>query len=196
MAIEKGLNACKSTAVYQQLLRRFVRDYANSAKGIAHLESTEAKALVHKLKGVAGNLALTEITEKARELEQVLNNKEDPSICLQRLQIAMDLTLRSIEMYLPVVINSANIQPQTFDPTLLKLLLGRMLKALDSDSPATIRVVLDELSNMLPATCLVELTQTIENFDFRGGEVATSKLIDKYFPGEVIENAKRPYSDR
>ena len=77
--------------------------HAGIAQTIAQADKTEAASLAHKLKGVAGNLGLTDVAALAAELDQALQAGDDPTDALNRLQGALDTALTSIDSYAPPV---------------------------------------------------------------------------------------------
>jgi HPt (histidine-containing phosphotransfer) domain-containing protein len=88
-------------AAYQRFLRKFVQEYADSVALLSAANKTEGARFAHKLKGVAGTLALPEVAALARELEQVLQTDENPAASLMSLQLALQTALASIERYAP-----------------------------------------------------------------------------------------------
>ena len=55
-------------------------------------------------------------------------------------------------------------------------LLQQLLQAFDTDQPSLIRPVLAELDTGLSGDCLQALHVALDDYDFRGGEVATRTL--------------------
>jgi HPt (histidine-containing phosphotransfer) domain-containing protein len=149
---------------------------------MARSDKTVTASLAHKLKGVAGTLAIQEVATLAGEVGHALDAGENPAESLMRLQTSLDTALASIERYAPPPdIHAENIQSDAFDPVQLAPLLARILEALNTDSPTTVRPILAELDKVLPPVRLAALHTAIENFDFRGGEAATRSLADELF---------------
>ena len=104
--IAVGLEAWGSVALYQQFLQQFAEQYANMGRDIlAHLhngESPQGKMLVHKLRGSAGTLALTEVYLLAGELEVLLATTVAPADCedkAQQLARALQMACQAIADY-------------------------------------------------------------------------------------------------
>ncbi len=68
----------------ENLLIRFCRDYADAGQEVrAALESNDreaARALAHTLKGVAGNLGISEVFRLSSDLQAALDSGDEPSI--------------------------------------------------------------------------------------------------------------------
>ncbi|MES2879083.1 MAG: response regulator [Pseudomonadota bacterium] len=179
LAVGHGLSVWREPSVYQQYLRKFVRDYADIAQQMARADGTEMASLAHKLKGAAGSLALEEITALAGEAAQALRAGEDTADCLMRLQAALDTALVSIERYAPPGIPAENVTSDAVDPAQLGPLLGWLLVAWNTDSPGAVRPLLAELGKLLLPARFAVFQIAIDNFDFRGGEQATRLLAEE-----------------
>jgi len=100
LAVGRAMAALRDANLYRQLLRTFLRDYADSARLIGACgRTTEAAALAHKLKGAAGSLGLEEVAALSGETDHVLRENGDPAECLARLQAALDTALTSIRLF-------------------------------------------------------------------------------------------------
>jgi hypothetical protein len=98
---------------------------------------------------------------------------------LKDLQAAMDTVLASIARYAPAVSLAENGEFDVLSAEQMAALLVRMLRALDTDSPAAVRPVLDELDRALPPVRLAALHGAIENFDFEAGAMAIRVLAEE-----------------
>jgi len=170
LAIGYALSLWKDATTYQQYLRKFVRDYANSVQVITHSEKCEAEAFAHKLKGAVGSLGLQQVAELAGEVERAFHDGGDPADSLTRLQMVLNTALESIERYAPPDLDTKNVQFNAINTEQLARLFARMLDALNTDSMTAIRPILAELDKILPPTRLMTLHLAVENFDFRDGE--------------------------
>ena len=101
LAIEEGLKIWRKPAAYRKFLQVFTDEYADVAQTIARMDNADQASLAHKLKGAAGNLALSDVAILADELDRVLHDGDDPAECLVRLQAALDIALASIDRYAP-----------------------------------------------------------------------------------------------
>lgn len=176
LAVGRGLVTWKDAHPYRQFLRKFARDYADCVPVMAAAERTLASTLAHKLTGAAGNLALVEVAALAADVDRLLRAGEDPTAALAGLQVALTMTLESIQRYAPPD-RSPDITPTDADRfEAVRPLLHRLLAAFDTDNPDAIRPVLSELRKVLPQARIASLENAVENFDFRGGKLVTRNI--------------------
>ncbi len=176
LAVGQGLATWKDADSYRQFLRKFARDYNHCVPEMAGAERTLASTLAHKLKGAAGNLALVDVAALAADADRVLRAGDDPTAALAALQVALTMTLESIQRYAPTD-RSPDIAPTGADRfEAVAPLLHRLLAAFDTDSPDAVRPVLSELRKVLPLASIASLENAVENFDFRGGKMVTRNL--------------------
>ena len=177
ISVERGLKIWKDQKVYKQYLLKFVKEYEDTVERLAREDTSGALALAHKLKGVAGSLALDEIAHCAGEVEHLIIRSEDTTDASARLQSALEITLKSIENFAPSDPETAtHSENGKFDSDKVSTLLAQLLSAFNSDDPDYVMPVLTELSRSLPLERLSTLYTAVENFDFRGGETASRLL--------------------
>ncbi|MBI3561454.1 MAG: response regulator [Gammaproteobacteria bacterium] len=181
IAITKALQVWKDINDYQNFLNKFAVDYADCTAEIRAFQAENnqlaAQALAHKLKGAAGNLALTEVAQFASEIEAITVIAGDASEPLGRLQTALNTVFTSIARFnLTQDVQSA---PQLIatDPARAAPLLEELLHALDRDNPDKVKPLLDALAQMVSTVDLTSLHACVDDFDFRGAETLTRRLI-------------------
>jgi HPt (histidine-containing phosphotransfer) domain-containing protein len=90
---------------YLDLLRRFAERHGNARQEIAAAisagESAVAERLAHTLKGVAGTVGATEISEAAARIEAALKTGGDTEIALGLLDVRLSLAVAAIRAALP-----------------------------------------------------------------------------------------------
>lgn len=178
MQLNEAMHIWRDKAVYQQYLRRFVRDYAHCPQTLQVSTDEDAGALVHKLKGAAANLGLAEVAMAAGRVEQALKSGHPVQHGLLILVAALDTALNSIARYAPEVIDSAP-EVETMPAEHLIHLLYQGLASCDSDNPDEIEVIAAELDKLLPVAALLPLHQALEGFDFPGCSQAFRVLLDE-----------------
>ena len=179
LAVGQGLMLWRKEAVYQLYLRKFAENYANCVAEMRKMELADANAMAHKLKGSAGNLALTEVAELAAEVDHLLRTNKNPIQSYLKLQEALDTAFNSIAQYvLPDKTTDIAIS-ESFDNAKIAPLLTRVLKIFDTDNPDEIEPVLAKLAELISSDQLKPITVALENFDFRGGEAAIRALAIK-----------------
>ncbi|MBW8893415.1 MAG: response regulator, partial [Burkholderiales bacterium] len=158
----------RDLAAYRKFLAKFARDNTDSMAQLHGLlkqgDRKQAGALLHKLRGSAGNLALPELASIAGHLEHRLIEGVDPVTELAPLQAAFDRAFRSIAAFLGDADASANANDAPTatasppaDKARVKALLDELLGALDHDNPDLAVPVFEHLDGLLPTARLVPM---------------------------------------
>jgi HPt (histidine-containing phosphotransfer) domain-containing protein len=180
LAVTKGMRVWNDLAAYRKFLVKFSVDYADCVHRLRvfHAENDHAGAgaLAHKLKGAAGNLALTEITQYTAEIEAIEANGGDSSEALDHLQSALETALASIAIFTAEETGQLAPSPAATDNAQAAPLLADLLHVLDSDNPDLAEPILDTLARALSPEALIPLRACIDDFDFRGAEAVTRRL--------------------
>jgi CheY-like chemotaxis protein len=176
--VTRGLDIWRDASVYQQYLRKFVRDYGDFASAVQPLSLVARQAMVHKLRGAAGNLALDQVAEAAAALDDQLKSGVDADCgsTLHTLQEALQVACTSIAQYADTDSSSQAAPPPVANQALLTRLLQDALSALGQDTPEGVEPLLLQLAALLTPTQMVALQQAVESFDFRAGEAAVQAL--------------------
>lgn len=178
--------------VHRKMLRKFALEYAQGAGKIRQIlygpGSAAAAKQAHKLKGAAATLALPEVAAVAGEIERTLNVTQDVGALLVRLQETLAIVLASIERYAPADETSAHDSPPVTaaEADQPAMLLGALMRALDTDDPDGIEPVLEALSALIPADGASVLRGHVADFDFRAAEAAVRDLAARM--GVVLED--------
>ena len=178
--VARGLRSWRDSAAFSNYLRRFAAAHGDDGITIARLLTQgmrkDASAILHKLKGAAGSMALTAVSRSADELEQALGEGHDARAPVQLLQEALEAAGVAIAAYAGVR-QEAPGQAATADKTTMIRLLDALLRALDLDNPDEAETVLDALAGNLPADRIAALRERLETFDFRGAEMIARTLV-------------------
>lgn len=177
---------------YFKFLRKFMQDYAETAHTIAQAldqkDAAAARAMAHKLKGAAGNLALTDVAREAGAIDQLLKSGTVEPVSVAALQQALDTAMVSISAFVGET-PSTETRQNTFhavNVTLTLPVLHRLMQALNTDNPDDAEPVLRELGTLVSASDLEVVQTALDNFDFRGAEEATRKMCASL--GLTLEN--------
>lgn len=173
----------KDARVHQRLLQRFCETYADSGARVAGLLQQgrwqDGAALAHKLKGAAGTLSLQRVAQAASSVEQGLRQRTaGADAAIERLQTALDDARQAIADYLAAAPGIAVERGDHGDIAPLKLLLRRLLKALDGDNPDLAEPMLRELDQILPPEVVARLREQVDGFAFRAAEAAVRALAE------------------
>jgi DNA-binding response OmpR family regulator len=178
IAVEKGLDVWRDEWQYRKFLVKFSDDFADSCDLLEtwYLDGdyVNARALLHKLKGAASNLALVDITSVAADIEAA-QAAGATTLGLDRLRSVMEIARSSIKIY---AAQAAPSEPlETSDQPLHQLLL-ELLNALDSDAPDNANRLVESMQVRLDRDFVAQIQKYIDNFDFRGAEALVRSLAD------------------
>jgi PAS domain S-box-containing protein len=176
--VAAGLRIWSDIQTYRTYLRRFADSYGNVAEEIKSNLASGARdaalAAIHKLAGVAGNMALPSTLKLAKEAERVLASGYDPTMILERLGDTLKQVVAAIDEFSPPAATRkgpTETHEMSVDEQIqVRKLLVELLGALDTDSPDPVAPVLLQLETHLPATVLGTVRECVANFDFRGAE--------------------------
>jgi CheY-like chemotaxis protein len=175
--VKSGLSLWGDALAYRTNLRRFANTAPQLISDISSADAGPTAALAHKLKGAAGNLALTDVARWAGELEGQCDAGADPAQSKVKLKQALDVVVASIDRYaLASAISAPVVAPADVDPEQVRVLLAQALDALGDDSLDAIEPIIAELRTQLPAGQLAALTEAVESYDFRAAEKAVRLL--------------------
>lgn len=184
--LNKGLSVWKDMAVYRKFLFKFASDYADCSSRLSLACSADdlvaVRSLAHKLKGVAGNLALPEVAQHAAAIESI-EHTNGSETALQQLQASLDIAFSSIQLLgieSVETTESAVITPVAAEHTLA--LLAELLRALDTDNPDHANQLLHDLTPALSADTLAAIRARVDDFDFRGAEILVQSLAETVKP--------------
>ena len=175
---DKGMAIWRDAAHYKKILRRFADEYGAVTTTLGTLDRAAAEALVHKFKGAAANLALTEVPTRAAEVEAALRAHADPSEKIAQLQFAMDVVLNTIKRYAPGELPAAGSAIHAENPSQLGSLLNQLLQSWDSNSTEAVRQAMACLAPLLDGDQLASVQAALEVYDFQAGAAATRDLIN------------------
>jgi CheY-like chemotaxis protein len=170
---------------YYAYLDKFKQDYEYAGDQIADAlnanDNDTVFALAHKLKGIAGNLALTSVFLNAEKFEACLVAKEAVEMSLNLLKQAVAEVCLSIDSltsktsqisHLKLTLNYTEQDRKT-----LISLLGRLLEALDKDNPSFAEPLLSQLQSKLPLDEFAIIEKQIFDFNFRSAENSIHSLL-------------------
>ena len=181
--VATGLQIWSDIHIYRDYLRRFAGSYCNAMDTIntslANENRAAAMSLLHKLSGVAGNMALHDTHRLAQEVERVLASGYDPTLILGRLDDALAQAMAAIDRFAPLVDTGAPEASPT--PTVNDISAERrteitqslveLMNALNTDNPAPAEPILSRLSGQLRTRTLANISECVRNFDFQGAKI-------------------------
>jgi HPt (histidine-containing phosphotransfer) domain-containing protein len=170
--------------LYKKLLFDFTADYDRVAEEIRNAldagDLDHAHSLVHNLKGVAGNLAATDLHAATNEMEKLVKQSEDRSLPgrdaldskLNELEKEIRRTLVSVQTLEPAE-EQPTVKPSedviiTLPPDLARDAAKRIREAADMGDVTQLKFVAEELSSQTQSASPIgkKIIQFAEDFDF------------------------------
>ena len=152
-------------------IRRFLTDYQDAPSTLAGADRDACRQLAHRLRGVAGNLGLTQVQQLAEAIESAGH-------CDPASSKALRETMAAVAAELPA--EAAHDEPANDAPLNAAALplLQRVAEAcrqgrLDDDALAA-------LAGLLPASGLGALCQALDDFDFDAAEALVADWQAKW----------------
>jgi PAS domain S-box-containing protein len=180
--VATGLELWGEAAAYEKMLVKFADTYKNAGHELAQClrdaDSVAAFALSHKLKGVAGNLALQAIADSVSQFEAHIQLGESAISATAALQKAIDAVCTAIAQW-DTLDEPVAAELAATDPAALEILLTQLLTALDLDNPEQAEPLLLNLRNRIPETAFNLLRNQLSDFDFRQAEETIRRLIQQ-----------------
>jgi PAS domain S-box-containing protein len=182
VATVEGLARVAGNArLYRDLLEQFAAKQSGAAAEIeAALRSgdrTTAERVAHTVKGVAGNLGVVRVQERAAALERVLRDGSEPGASLAEFASVLAAQVEAIRAVLASSAEESRPSaPARFDAGGARTAIARMRKLLaDSDGEAAeaFPQLAGALAGAVGKASLDALGNAIQGFDF---EAALSKL--------------------
>jgi len=177
--VDKALRIWRSPSKYQDKLRVFVDTHGGDATAIARLagqgEWGAAAAMAHRLKGVAGNLALLEVQRQVQQVESELRAGAVGEESLRGLDQAMTMALSAIAEYVGSSSGAAASFPDRSDAQTVHF-IRNLLSALALYSPEEAEPHLAALATRVTAEELQPIRQAVEEFAFPEAEALTLGL--------------------
>ncbi len=174
--------------LYRDLLGEFVARQGDAAAQISTaLESGDlklAERIAHTVKGVAGNLGITEVQQAAEELVMAIRENEKISVQLGRFAGVMDAQVRAIEKAL---LDSASPDPEKtrtspFNAEAAAATIARLrvlLETGDGDADELFHTLQDLVGGTVEKTLLEGLGASISDIDFDTALVKLDEIADR-----------------
>jgi len=182
----KALKRWRESLAYAHALRSFAQEHRGDAARMAALfaqnpgELVAIERIAHGLKGVAGNLALIEVTDLTLGLDEKLKagDGENLTADFAALDVALKAAASAIEcLQLPE--KTARTDNRSVDMNQRVDVLRRLLLALDALNPDRVEPILHELESSLDEGELNTLKHEVDNFDFDAARVLAQKLLER-----------------
>jgi len=173
--------------LYRDLLGQFVAKQANAAAQIsAALESEDlklAERIAHTVKGVAGNLGITQVQSAAQQLEKAIREGQNSvAALLGALATVLDTQVHAIDQALRASTPSRPKQTPPFNGETASATIARLRSLLDtSDGGAeeAFRSLQDAVAGVVDQPDLDALSASINDFDFTAALVKLDGIAEQ-----------------
>ena len=172
--------------LYRDLLMQFAVKQEKVAEKITKClegeDQREAERLAHSLKGVAGNLGITNLFQLAGKLERAIRESgEDVAGIVKDLSLALDRQTQTLREGLRVATPAAGKQNAGEPPDALAVAaavaqLKELLETGDADAPRAFANLVEMLQNSVASSELDGLGAAVESFDFETALVKLNEL--------------------
>jgi len=188
---EQGLlRVAGNRGLYRTLLLTLARQHTATLEQMHQsLESghtSEIKAQAHALKGVAGNLGLTELQGQARQLESLAQLQNLAAAREALTGLASTLTQLSASILENLGQETGPSPVETIDPERLSGRLDKLqslLEQQEGESQDCLAQLMPALQSVAPTALLQELNQDVQQFDFESALKRLELLRQALIPG-------------
>ncbi len=185
--VNDGIARFGDKAAYYLYLGKFSDSYSQAGDEIAQqIQSGDlnaASSLVHKLKGVAGNLSLKAVFTLVKALEEKLLPGCTAADGTTALQQALEEACQEIDRLKANAPNAdTGLAAEEVAENIIDELIGllrQLVQTLEQNNPSAAEPFLRELKSKLPHTTFHNIKDLIDYFDFRGAEKSINELILK-----------------
>jgi signal transduction histidine kinase/CheY-like chemotaxis protein len=188
--VADGLNrVAGNRRLYRDLLGQFAAKQGDAADQISTaLETADVKLaerVAHTVKGVAGNLGITEVQSVAQKLEKALRDGEGTvSTVLVEFASVMGAQVQAIEKALrdSTTTKMEEIQTLPFDGKTAAAAIARLralLEASDGDAEESFRSLQDAVAGVVEKPYLDGLSASINDFDFDTALVKLDEIAER-----------------
>lgn len=179
----KAIEVWRSNDVYAKALKNFAKERNSDAIQIEQLlqqnkdDIQPAKAIAHALKGLAGNLYLSQVAKIITEIDADLksNDSDNAILKLDSLMQALDDACGAISQLNLSHLNQVN-QPKTLDKEAMGPLLLELITALNTLDPDVIEPLLDNLTQSIGHKKLHDIQREVDAFNFEGAILKTQEV--------------------
>lgn len=179
--VKKGLATWQDFQIYVRALNNFAEKYKNLRENMSALlekkDYKEIQSIAHALRGLSGNLAISEIHTIAEEIEKAAKGKKEDTLLekLPLLSVALSKVIASIE-------NLEKRKPEqekakkVWDQDQVVELLKKILEVLDNYNPYDVEPFLNKLKEYISPQQIKPIENSVSKFNFDRAKDKTKQL--------------------
>ncbi len=180
---KKGLRTWQNAKAYQEALLMFCHNYKDAAEKILnHLKNNDRKSayqVAHALKGVAGNLSMTEVYSIAAKLNAEIREKQinDLIPLVRSLATALNYAAACVQQ-LEKETEIRETPKEKPDLPDLKELFINMLESFEQYNPNAVAPFIEKLYSFFSSHQVDPIKKQVDKFDFDSARDETVKLAN------------------
>src|SRR6476659_3581994 len=171
---------------YVALLRRFAQQQAGTVdeirKALSMGDAATAERAAHSLKGAAGTLGATTLSEIAAKAEAAIKTGQGIDTVLTSLFAGLGAAVRAIRAALPEEIPTSGVGGASRDPATVVKPLTQLKRLLETDDGEAADFMIDarsDLSGLLTPTEIETLSELVGDFNFEAALKCLSAITDR-----------------
>src|SRR6476619_3744836 len=171
---------------YVALLRRFAQQQASTVdeirKALSMGDAATAERAAHSLKGAAGTLGATTLSEIAAKAEAAIKTGQGIDTALTSLFAGLGAAVRAIRAALPEEIPTNGGGGASRDPATVVKHLTQLTRLLETDDGEAADFMIDarsDLSGLLTPTEIETLSELVGDFNFEAALKCLSAITDR-----------------
>ena len=173
---------------YETLLRRFAQQQVGTVDGIRKAlslgDAATAERAAHSLKGAAGTLGATTLSEAAARAETAIKTGQSIDPALSALALVLRGAVEAIRTALPEAAPTNGGGQGSADPATVVEPLARLKRLLESDDGEAADFIVDAkptLSGVLTGAEIESLSELVGDFNFEAALKCLSGIADRLY---------------
>jgi two-component system sensor histidine kinase/response regulator len=169
---------------YEALLRRFAQQQSSTVEDIRKAltmgDAATAERAAHSLKGAAGTLGATALSEAAAKAETAVKTGQGIDTALTALSVDLGAAVSAIRAALPEEATNGGAGPR--DPSLVVEPLTELKRLLETDDGEAADFMIDaksQLAGVLTPTEIETLSELVGDFNFESALKCLSSIADR-----------------
>jgi two-component system sensor histidine kinase EvgS len=178
---DKAIEVWRDENIYVRALIKFSKQRREDATQMAQLLQDQdnlkpAKALAHSLKGLAGNLYITQVAELVTVIDANITSGHQENVTAELIDLKQALQLACDAISTLDISKNSQEAPVEYDEEAIKSQLGDLIIALNTLDPDVIEPLLIKLTDSIGKAALDEVQEEVDAFNFENAILHTQKV--------------------
>ncbi|WP_434361896.1 PAS domain S-box protein [Parasalinivibrio latis] len=184
--VDKGLKTWGDSLVYATSLVKFAEERVASGAELEDLlqnhpdDPEPPRSIAHALKGLAGNLSITDVAELATIVDDLLKipDVEHALAKTKEMNKALDIAAKAI-LKLELPKNETHEEVEPIDPEQIKEILNKIIEGLNELNPDAVEPHIKTLERFIDKKELSSIKRHIDAFDFDSASEEALALVER-----------------